>query len=71
MTLPELLVRCVHSDARQSNVAIAKVFGVTRQTVHRWVGDDEIPAGVALRILQLCDDLKISDIAPFVMELDG
>ena len=70
--LRTILVGCVADEQRPTLVNTSRVFGVSRQTVHRWLSANEIPASVAIRILQLRDgEINLADIAPFVLELDG
>ena len=70
--LRTILVGCVTDGQHPTLVKVSCVFGVSRQTVHRWLSSDEIPASVAIRILQLRKgEINLADIAPFVLELDG
>lgn len=71
-TLSDILLNCVPGGGRKTIVGVARVFGVSRQTVYRWLSDDAIPAWVALRILQLQGgNPGLVQLAPFVLELDG
>ena len=70
--LRTILHECVPDGQRRTLVEVSKVFGVSRQTVHRWLSSGDIPASVAIRILQLRNgEINLTDIAPFVLELDG